>query len=367
MKIRHLACLAAGGLLLLTGCERPPVDAVQTGFRGLGMEHISNPRLLQDSVNAIAERVPNVPGTPSGNQEPAPEGTWENVQVLGHLSEEEFDRTMLALTTWVAAETGQGCNYCHVIEDDGEVNFASDDIYTKVVSRDMIRMTQDVNENWQSHVGEAGVNCWTCHQGQTKPANYWFYDANPDTLDYNRYYSDQEGIRVISEHALTGDADNERDIWDTRHLYWLMIDMSEQLGVNCTYCHTSARFSDWEESPPQRVQALRGVRMVRHMNQAYMAPLDPHWPDDQRGELGDGPKMQCATCHAGAYVPQYGLPDSNAEIWPGLQRTGDPHPGSPEYNPGTPAMMSAGQAARALGLFSAEAPAGPQDQDDEQE
>lgn len=368
MKIRHLTSLAAGALVLLTACERPPVDAVQTGFRGLGMEHISNPRTLQDSVNAVAERVPQLPATPSANQEPAPEGTWENVQVLGHLSEEEFNRTMLALTTWVAAETGQGCNYCHVIEDDGEVNFASDDIYTKVVSRDMIHMTQNLNENWKSHVGDAGVNCWTCHQGQVNPTNYWFYDANPDTVDYNRYYTDQAGVRVISETALSGDSDNVQDIWDTRHLYWLMIDMSEQMGVNCTYCHTTARFSDWEESPPQRVQALRGVRMVRHMNTEYMAPLDPHWPDNQRGALGDGPKMQCATCHAGAYKPQYGSPASNAAIWPGLQTVGEAHPGNPEYSPATPAMMSTAAAARALGLEVSQAPpSGGEGPDDDQD
>ena len=45
-----LAPLVAG---LLSGCERPPIETVQTGFRGTGMEQIYNPRTLikQASLN----------------------------------------------------------------------------------------------------------------------------------------------------------------------------------------------------------------------------------------------------------------------------------------------------------------------------
>lgn len=339
MKKTGLTLLAAGTMLVVTGCEAGLKESEQLGFRGVGMEQVVVPGTRADSVRAIEARA--IPATVAGEapevMEPAPPGTWENVQVLGHLSEAEFNRFMLAMTLWVAQGTGQGCNYCHVVEEDGNVNFVRDDIYTKVVSRDMIRMTQDLNVNWSAHVGEAGVNCWTCHQGEALPTNYWFYTegdqrrdieryyVNEGTRQTERYYLDQEGIRVISDEALTGDTDNQSSITDTRHLYWVMMEMSEALGVNCTYCHTSARFSDWDESPPERVTALRGVRMVRALNTEYMVPLQSVWPDNRLGPLGDGPKIQCSTCHIGAYQPQYGIPQSHAVGHPALTQIGIPH------------------------------------------
>jgi hypothetical protein len=50
LALSLLAPLAAG---LLTGCERPPIETVQTGYRGTGMEQIYNPRTLlkQASLN----------------------------------------------------------------------------------------------------------------------------------------------------------------------------------------------------------------------------------------------------------------------------------------------------------------------------
>ncbi len=44
-----LAALA--GVALLAGCERPPVDSVQYGYRGTGMVQVYNPR-------AMAEQIP---------------------------------------------------------------------------------------------------------------------------------------------------------------------------------------------------------------------------------------------------------------------------------------------------------------------
>ena len=40
--------LLAGALLILGGCERPPVVAVQHGYRGTGMLEIYNHQLLWD-------------------------------------------------------------------------------------------------------------------------------------------------------------------------------------------------------------------------------------------------------------------------------------------------------------------------------
>ena len=43
-KVARAALAGISVSLLLTGCERPPVDAGQIGYRGTGMEQVVNPR-----------------------------------------------------------------------------------------------------------------------------------------------------------------------------------------------------------------------------------------------------------------------------------------------------------------------------------
>ena len=54
MKIILKTALCLMAAVMLAGCERPPIETVQTGFRGTGMEQIYNPRTLakQASLNA---------------------------------------------------------------------------------------------------------------------------------------------------------------------------------------------------------------------------------------------------------------------------------------------------------------------------
>ncbi len=44
MKIILKTALCLMAAVMLAGCERPPIETVQTGFRGTGMEQIYNPR-----------------------------------------------------------------------------------------------------------------------------------------------------------------------------------------------------------------------------------------------------------------------------------------------------------------------------------
>jgi photosynthetic reaction center cytochrome c subunit len=132
---------------------------VQLGFRGTGMEQVVDEDVLARAV--AATRLPAViPPVPAGAA--AMPGNWQNVQVLTDVGLAEFNRTMVAMTQWVSPQ--QGCNYCHVAGD-----FASDSLYTKVVARQMLRMTRAVNGQWSSHVGQTGVTCWTCHRGRSTP------------------------------------------------------------------------------------------------------------------------------------------------------------------------------------------------------
>ena len=53
-------------VLLLTACEHPPVDTVQRGYRGLGMEAVINPRKLEDMVQANLPPAPQAPVPSAG-------------------------------------------------------------------------------------------------------------------------------------------------------------------------------------------------------------------------------------------------------------------------------------------------------------
>ena len=312
--------------LLLVACERPPVTPVQGGYRGTGMVQIYNPRTLdsQAALNAepeIARSARLRPGTPLAGE------TYENVTVLGDLSLSEFGRTMTAITSWVAPEAG--CIYCHV-----EGNFASEEKYTKVVARRMLQMVQHMNASWKDHVGDTGVTCYSCHRGHPVPRNIWFLQP-PSQLPsagmgeragqnlaqpqvgltslpgdpFSPFLLGNEPIRVNGTTALASTGDTPRaSVKDAERTYGLMIHISKALGVNCTFCHNTQSMQSWPISTPQRMTAWHGIRLVRDLNQQYLTadPLITIFPSNRRGPMGDVAKVNCATCHQGAYKPLYG-------------------------------------------------------------
>jgi len=311
-------------VLLLTACgERPPITAVQTGYRGTGMEQIYNPRILaaQAGLNQAPEPLP-----PLGSDGPKAGAVYQNVKVLGHLSVGEFTRLMVAMTQWVSPK--EGCNYCHL-----PTNLADDSVYTKVVARRMIEMTQTINNDWKSHVANTGVTCYTCHRGNPVPSQVWF--APGDRRYSNSLLGDRAGqnvaapaaglsslpfdpftpylkeslpIRVNGDAALakTGAAANRASTKQVEFTYSLMMHMSSSLGVNCTYCHNTRAFGEWDESPPARATAWHGIRMARLINNNYIEPLTASFPAHRLGPQGDVAKVNCGTCHQGAWKPLYG-------------------------------------------------------------
>lgn len=315
-----ISLLAASTLMLLAGCERPPIDATQTGYRGTGMADIQNPRDEKSTASYPAA----LPAAPSSG--PSAGEVYQNVQVLGDLSVAEFTRLMTAMTAWVAPEAG--CSYCHA-----GTNLASDDIYTKVVSRRMIQMTQAINGDWDSHVAGNGVNCYTCHRGKNVPEYIWFEDAGVQSrmatyagnLKGQNQPSASNGytslpVDTSSAHLTSTDADRARvistsahptaaggaTIQDTESVYGLMVHLSQALDVNCTYCHNTASFQSWETSNPARTTAYHGIDMVRTLNQEYLVPLTGEYPDNRLGPGGDAPKANCLTCHQGQRKPLNG-------------------------------------------------------------
>ena len=329
----------AGLTLFLAGCERPPVDSVQRGYRGTGMEVVYNPRTVDKLVAANQAPATSEQASPDG---PRASEVYQNVQVLGHLSVAEFNRHMASITSWVSPE--QGCLYCH-----NPANFADDSVYTKVVARRMIQMTQTINVDWKAHVAETGVTCYTCHRGNPVPANVWFKAPGQnfptqfigDTAGQNNpalnvgmsslpndvftpYLLGEMPIRVNGETALpTG---NRASTKQAEHTFGLMMHFSKSLGVNCTYCHNTRAMGQWDGMPSQLGTAWYGIRMVRALNNDYMQDLTSVFPVKSLGPTGDVAKANCSTCHQGAYKPLYGA--QMAKGHPELQ-TRSPAPAAP--------------------------------------
>ena len=321
------------GAALLSGCERPPIDTVQTGFRGTGMELVYNPRTLEKTESLHQAPAALDPADKSG---PRARQVYQNVKVLGDLSVGEFTRVMVSMTQWIAPE--QGCGYCHNLQ-----NFADDSMYTKVVARRMTQMTQHLNASWKNHVADTGVTCYTCHRGQAVPNQVWFAPDDSKLAKgmlgqrngqnepagsvggsslpkdpFTAYLQKDTPIRQISQTALPqGINSTGSSTQMTEATYGLMMHMSTGLGVNCAFCHSSRNFSDWKQSPPQRVTAYHGIRMVRELNNEFITPLTSTFPRNRLGPKGDVAKVNCATCHQGAYKPLYGEP--MAKLYPELQ------------------------------------------------
>jgi len=307
-------------VVFLAGCERPPVDSEQQGFRGTGMVDVTNPRLASDLLEQLNIPDPLPAVQPSGT---LASEVYENVQILGDLDVAEFNRFMAAITEWVSPD--EGCAYCHQ-----GANFAAEGVYTKTVTRRMIQMTQDINSNWSNHVGATGVTCYTCHEGQNLPSEIWYENPGPQraggftastagqnypapaaadsSLPYDPFspflLGDME-IRVVGDTALP-DGTTLPATKQTEETYSLMMHMSDALGVNCTYCHNSRSFGAWEGSSPARVTAWYGIRMARGLNNEYIEPLTGVLPENRLGPLGDAPKINCATCHQGLNLPLNG-------------------------------------------------------------
>jgi photosynthetic reaction center cytochrome c subunit len=313
----QIAALAAA--LVLAGCERPPVDSVQGGYRGTGMLQVYNPRTMAEQIPRNQPPPVQPPTTDDG---PRAKDVFKNVQVLGDLSVGVFTRHMIAISAWVAPV--ESCNYCHV-----EGDLASDAKYQKVVARRMIQMTQAINTQWKPHVANTGVTCYTCHRGQHIPSEVWFtaspQDKKSDFIGNRNgqntpaptagltamiedpqsvYLKKAANVRVAAKTALP--QGKGETIQHTEDTYALMMRLSQSLGVNCTYCHNTRSFGAWGESSPRRLTAWHGIRMVRELNTNYMEPLTGTFPPARRGPMGDVAKLDCGTCHQGAYKPVYG-------------------------------------------------------------
>ena len=313
------------GALVLVGLTvppwvLPPIESIETGPAAIEMVQ------FKAASRELPYNLKPEPLEPADNEDsPKASEVYENVQVLGEITDAEFTRLMLAITEWVSPE--QGCAYCHNLES--EQGFADDGLYTKVVARKMLQMVRHINSNWPEHVAPSGVTCYTCHRGQNIPPWSWYEQNEPDGSQFmgkpRPWHIEAKTIRqffpdvpyekyLLEEHANANiqssdplvDRNGKSEVaqeQDAENLYLFMMQMSNAMGVNCTYCHNSRAFADWSQSTPYRWVAYWGIRMARDINSNYIAPLASVFPDNRKGPLGDPAKAHCGTCHLGNNKP----------------------------------------------------------------
>lgn len=98
---------------------------------------------------------------------------FKNLQVLPqNITEDSLDKIMDGFTV----SLGVNCNYCHVKDKKADaLIFDKDDKPEKEITRNMMRMTMDINKNYfqfnETVTAEQvqAVTCYTCHKGQPIP------------------------------------------------------------------------------------------------------------------------------------------------------------------------------------------------------
>lgn len=326
------AVLAAAVIIMFGNPAQ--TDSMQTGPRGIGMSVAEFQFDLENGDSTVADYFQDEPWVPEAGEELAGD-IYENVQVLGGLTDANFNRLMGAMTQWVAPD--DGCAYCHAGADDG--NYADDDLYTKVVARAMIQMTQSINEDWWPHVNanaEVGVTCYTCHRGQPVPNNVWFrvgevnasadgwpaiqnrvtmqsnFTSLPSTYLETYLLADEDGFyQPIGVHDLESRVAQQPGdplIQQAEMTYGLMNYFSNSLGVNCVFCHNSRAFYDGAQVTPQWATASLGIQMVQDIIDRHLLPLEDVYPPERLGPVfQDAPLAACRTCHQGYQRPLQGL------------------------------------------------------------
>ena len=99
---------------------------------------------------------------------------YKNLKVLPkNITEHQMDSVM----EHFEKSLGVGCDFCHVKTTTVDsLDFASDGNKHKLIARDMMKMTDKINDKYFDMTGgkrdittQLMVTCYTCHHGQTEP------------------------------------------------------------------------------------------------------------------------------------------------------------------------------------------------------
>lgn len=321
---------AAAGFMLLVPDWQRSGPAREVGPRALAMDDFPQSPRRNAAPDRPAAALPEVPDDPRPARE-----VFQNVQVLSDIDAGAFMRLQHALTAWVAPE--QGCSFCHA-----GTNYAAEDNPRKQAARAMLRMVRQVNSEPSGHVGQLGVTCYTCHQGQPVPPDAWrpgpaqrqvaqvarqdqwnetasnVHDFFPDAGYAQYLLQDTPGLAQAREVRAPAQVASAIEV---ARLYEVMMQMSDGIGVGCVHCHNSRAFTDWQQSSPARWAGFSGIQLTRTLNRDVLlplaaelaqlrphpgVPLSPNMPDVDARWRGGNALVTCATCHHGQPMPLRG-------------------------------------------------------------
>ncbi|XBQ15406.1 MAG: photosynthetic reaction center cytochrome PufC [Oceanicaulis sp.] len=345
-----VALFGGGGLLavlLLPDWDSPPMSneawvSEELGPAAISMYTLNARTRRPDPLNELEFPVPPLvedAGVTAGE-------VYDDVQVLGDLDRAQFDRLQVAITRWVAPN--EGCTFCHAEAANGLPDFDAEPPYQFDVAREMMKMVRELNAE-EDHIRPQGVTCFTCHRGQNVP-EYGWYKAGDWPGPEERWYQEPppwirtattirdffpreafelfllEDDRAAGLQARDAIVPPEREpelppeegpvFTRAENTYLLMMQMSDALGQNCTFCHNTRAFYDWEQSTPYRVDAFHAIHQTRRINRDHIEPLADILPEDRLGPVGDPFKANCMSCHVGERKPLGGVP--MLSLFPGL-------------------------------------------------
>jgi Photosynthetic reaction centre cytochrome C subunit len=204
-------------------------------------------------------------GTEGGN----PASTvFKNVKVLGALTGDRFMAAMQSMKT----NLGHDCELCHAKHD-----FVSDAKPEKERARVMIRMVDAINH--RTFGGAVRVTCWTCHRGHEDPGTRPF---PKELTGMFAQMTDDELGKPIEEtfkdvRILTG--------MNVKQFGLIMRWFTQELGVDCAYCHAGGAFA---ADTPHKKRARQMLDMTGYIGKDFYDNKSP---------------VMCGTCHKGATEP----------------------------------------------------------------
>lgn len=137
--------------------NHPPIDSGQT-IPAPPLPSTGADAMRSAGVAATSAELPSLDPLPAGSKEERAEQKYKNVQLLRGIPSERLLKVMFAFKS----SLGVDCTYCHIKDQ-----FEKDDKPQKQTARKMIQLVRDTN----AKLGGVGrVTCFTCHRGQTRPA-----------------------------------------------------------------------------------------------------------------------------------------------------------------------------------------------------
>jgi hypothetical protein len=207
---------------------------------------------------------------PKEKREAPASETFKNLKVLGDV---QSIRLMAAMQS-MRGSLGETCLSCHLTQ---QKDFASDEKKPKLVAREMIRMTNQIDRDW--FAGKVRVTCWTCHRGEPQPPIGSFGKTLPE------HFAKLSPAKLALPAAKMFKDVRELKGFDAKNFALMMGYFASELGVKCTHCHDE---KDFAKSTPKKERAREMLRMTN--------AIAGYFPKD------DSP-VGCGTCHRGQTEP----------------------------------------------------------------